>query len=145
MENWSVVFADGVAKGNPGPASLGVAIFCDVVDRDVESFSNISDAFIVSKKAIGVATNNQAEYQSLIVALQLCVSNHLMNCRIYMDSLLIVNQMLGSYKVKHPHLKPLYNQAKELEKQLEKVELQHIKREYNHLADMLANQALKEV
>jgi len=122
---------DGGARGNPGPAAWGVA----VLDDDgscVETHSG----------TLGRATNNVAEYRALIAALRLARDRGVDEVRIQGDSELIVKQILGQYRVKHPDLKPLYREAAELIAGFRKFEIRHVRREDNREADRLVNQAL---
>ena len=118
---------DGAARGNPGPASYGV-----VVRRpDGTPLETIG-------KYIGRHTNNVAEYYSLIAALDYAAAKGIKRLRVLSDSQLIVNQMKGLYKVKHPDLRPLHERAKKLAAGLEAFAIQYIPREQNGEADAAA-------
>ncbi len=122
---------DGAARGNPGPASYGVVIRRPD-GKTVESLG----------KYIGRHTNNVAEYYALIAALDYAAANGIKRLRVHSDSQLIVNQMKGLYKVKHPDLRPLHERAKKQAAGLEAFTIQYIPREQNHEADAAANAAL---
>src|SRR5579872_1843620 len=122
---------DGAARGNPGPASYGV-----VIRRpDGTPLESIG-------KYIGRHTNNVAEYYALIAALDYAAANGIKRLRVQSDSQLIVNQMKGLYKVKHPDLRPLHERAKKMAAALESFTIQYVPREENREADELANAAL---
>jgi ribonuclease HI len=122
---------DGAARGNPGPASYGVVIRRPD-GTPVESLG----------KYIGRHTNNVAEYYALIAALDYAAANGIKRLRVQSDSQLIVNQMKGLYKVKHPDLRPLHERAKKQAAGLAAFTIQYIPREQNREADAAANAAL---
>ena len=124
------IYCDGASRSNPGEASIGISIQKD--EQEVDT---------VSKK-IGVATNNVAEYEGLRTALDYCDKNNLKDVQIYLDSLLVVQQVNGKYKVKSKNLKDLYNQCTDLIKKIDNLEIYHVPREQNKRADELANIAL---
>src|SRR5947207_1572887 len=128
-----VVRIDGGARGNPGPAGWGVVIETaeGVVVRELYG-------------AIGSATNNVAEYSGLLSALGWCVEHAASKVHICSDSLLLVQQMLGNYKVKNAGLKPLHGQARLLASRVGRVSYEHVPREKNKEADRLANLAMDE-
>ena len=128
-----VAYIDGGARGNPGPAGYGVRI--EQPDGTlVEEFS----------EAIGAATNNVAEYRGLLAALAWARARGCRAVHVRSDSLLLVQQMLGNYKVKHPGLQPLYAKARLLAHELGRVTFEHVRRESNTHADRLANAAMDE-
>src|SRR6202161_3679505 len=122
---------DGASRGNPGPASYAVVL------RD-------SSGKIVLElaKNIGRETNNVAEYYSLLAALDYATSQGIVALRIRSDSELLVRQIQGRYKVKSPDLKPLYERASKMVRQLKYFAIEHVRRELNTDADALANVAL---
>jgi ribonuclease HI len=122
---------DGASRGNPGPASYAVVV-------------RNADGEIVEKlaKNIGSQTNNVAEYYGLIAALDYATSRNISALRIRSDSELLVRQMQGRYKVKSPDLKPLFERAAKLAKQIPYFTIEHVRREFNSDADALANVAL---
>ena len=122
---------DGAARGNPGPAAYGVVV------RRPDGATQESLG-----KYIGRHTNNVAEYYALIAALDYAVTQGIRRLRVYSDSQLIVNQIKGLYKVKHPDLRPLHERAKKQAAALESFSIQYVPREQNQDADDLANAAL---
>jgi len=127
------IYCDGASRSNPGEASIGISIL-----KDNEEIDTI-------KKRIGIATNNVAEYLGLIEALQYCIENNIMEVVIYLDSLLVVNQVNLEYKVKSKKLQEYYNLSIDLINQINNIEINHVRREFNKRADQLANQALDEL
>jgi ribonuclease HI len=122
---------DGGARGNPGPAGYGVVIH-DSTGKKIAELSQY----------LGHRTNNYAEYNGLIAALRYAVTHHIQALKIVSDSELMVRQMKGIYKVRHPDLRKLYDEAQHLTSQIEHVEIRHALREHNQDADRLANQAM---
>jgi probable phosphoglycerate mutase len=128
-----VINIDGGARGNPGPAGWGVVVRTTSGEIVTELFG-----------AIPHATNNVAEYQGLISALEWCVDHHARVVAVRSDSLLLVQQMKGVYKVKNDGLKPLYAKARLLAHEIGRVTFEHVRRELNKDADRLANLAMDE-
>ena len=128
----AVANIDGGARGNPGPAGYGARI-----EREDGSVVEL-------KKAVGIATNNVAEYKGLLAALAWAVENGLASLHVRSDSDLLVRQMRGEYRVKHEGLKPLWQQAQALVRQIGRVQFEHVRRELNKDADRLANEAMDE-
>jgi ribonuclease HI len=128
-----VTYIDGGARGNPGPAGYGVRI-----ER--------ADGTLIEELqgSIGVATNNVAEYRGLLAALEWAQAHGHHAVHVRSDSLLLVQQMLGRYKVKHPGLQPLHAKAKLLALQIGHVSFEHVRRERNAHADRLANKAMDD-
>ena len=127
---------DGGSRGNPGPAAYGYVIQ-DITDLDA--------VMILEKcgKYIGITTNNIAEYEALLHGVKWVVDNEPdAELVIKMDSLLIVNQIKGLFKVKNPGLLPKYLEVKKLLATLKKYEISHTYREGNSVADGLVNEAL---
>jgi len=124
---------DGGSRGNPGPASYGVVI------RDPRG-----EVVARLKKYIGRTTNNVAEYYGLIAALDYAQSNSIKALRVESDSELLVKQMQGQYKVKSADLKPLYERAKKMSQAMPAFRIDHVYREQNREADLLANEAMDE-
>ena len=124
------VFCDGASRSNPGKAAIGISIQID--GKEIHTIS----------KAIGVASNNEAEYLALESALEYCIKNNLMNLEIFLDSKLVVEQVNGNFKVKSNNLKPLRDKVLEHIKKLKFVNISHVYREHNKRADELANLAL---
>lgn len=128
----AVAHIDGGSRGNPGPAGYGVHI-----ER--------GDGTIVElKESLGIATNNVAEYRGLMAALTWAASHGIERLHIRSDSLLLVKQMLGEYRVKHPGLQPLWTEARNLARRVRDVRFEHVRRELNTDADRLANEAMDE-
>ena len=128
-----VAYIDGGARGNPGPAGYGVRI--EQQDGSVvEEFG----------ESIGVATNNVAEYRGLLAALEWAKGHGHKDVHVRSDSLLLVQQMLGNYKVKNPGLMPLHAKARLLAHDIGRVTFEHVRREANAHADRLANAAMDE-
>ena len=115
-------------RSNPGPAGYGVSIVDDHGTVVAELHG-----------ALGIATNNIAEYRGLIAALQWAVDHDVTELTVKGDSLLIIEQMRGNYKVKNEGLRPLYHQARMLVMQIGNVKFEHVRREHNTEADRLSN------
>ena len=126
-----VIFTDGAAEPNPGPAAIG-AIIKDKQGRLITTIA----------RSIGRATNNQAEYKAIIAALEHAITLGANQVEIHSDSELVVRQINGEYRVKKATLKPLYQQVKQLLGLLEGFTTTHIPRQQNTEADDLANKAL---
>ena len=128
-----VAYIDGGARGNPGPAGFGVRI--EQPDGTlVEEFA----------ESIGVATNNVAEYRALLAALDWARRHHAERLHVRSDSLLLVQQMLGNYKVKNAGLQPLHAKARVLAHEIGRVTFEHVGRSLNAHADRLANTAMDD-
>ena len=127
------LYADGAARGNPGPAGAGAAL----VDEDGHVVAE-------AMRHLGHATNNVAEYTALIIGLEAARQHDVQDLEIRMDSKLVVEQMNGKWRIKHPGLKPLAIQAGALLALFPKRQLRHIPREQNGIADALANRAIDE-
>jgi len=128
------VFADGGARGNPGPAAIGSVVF-DMTSDPPRRLATVSET-------IGVATNNVAEYRALIAGLEAAAAYSPRIVHVRADSLLVVNQLRGEWKVKHAGLRPLHERALALLRGFERVDLAHVPREQNADADALVNAAL---
>lgn len=131
-----IIFTDGGARGNPGPAAGGVVIQND----KGEIISEMSKYF-------GIATNNQAEYQALVLALekskellQGSSDQKIIECNL--DSELVVNQLNGKYRIKNEGLKPLFKKISSLISKFDSVAFFHIPRDRNRSADKLVNREL---
>ena len=127
-----LVEADGGSRGNPGPAGYGSVVWS--ADR--------SAVLAESKQAIGVATNNVAEYRGLIAGLAEAAELHATEVAVSMDSKLVVEQMSGRWQVKHPDLETLHAEARTLASQFERISYRWIPRAENSHADQLANEAM---
>ena len=128
------VQCDGGARGNPGPAAIGVVVLDVGVDPPVVLAS-------VSER-IGVTTNNVAEYRALIEGLRAARRFEPRRVRVRADSELVIRQLEGRYRVKSELLKPLYDEARALLREFPEVDLAHVRREHNVDADALVNAAL---
>ena len=127
------LFTDGAARGNPGPAGLGVVI----EDGEGMRLRGLC-------RYIGKATNNQAEYLAVIEGLQAVEEWKPDRLEVFLDSKLVVEQLAGRWRIKEPGLKPLHHQASELLGRFADVRLTHVPREKNKGADALANRAIDE-
>ena len=126
-------YIDGGARGNPGPAGYGVRI------------EDAAGALIQELHAgLGIATNNVAEYNGLLAALRWAVEHGEHDLHVRSDSELLVKQMRGEYRVKHPGLQPLYTEARRLIARLNRVRFEHVRRELNKEADRLSNLGMDE-
>ena len=127
------LFGDGGSRGNPGPSASGFVIL------------DMEDNVLVDQGVyLGVTTNNQAEYTSLKLGLEECLKMGVQEVEVYMDSLLVVNQMKGVFKIRNRDLWPLHDAIQQLVKQFKKVSFDHVPREFNKLADAAVNRALDE-
>jgi ribonuclease HI len=131
MDEWITLQFDGGSRGNPGPAGIGVVV--QAAD---------GTPLVTLGRYIGRATNNVAEYRALITALERARELGAKRIQIRGDSELIIKQMRGEYRVKHPDMRVLYDQARELVRGFEDVKIEHNLRHKNALADKLANLAM---
>src|SRR4051794_655460 len=129
-----VIEADGGSRGNPGPAGYGAVV------RDADTGQVLREV----AAGIGVASNNVAEYRGLIAGLQAALDLGAEDVQVRMDSLLVVNQMSGLWKVKHEAMRPLAAEAAALVRRIGNVRFGHIPRERNTHADRLANEAMDD-
>jgi probable phosphoglycerate mutase len=125
------LFTDGGARGNPGPAAYGYVI----EDED-------GNTLAAHGEAIGVATNNVAEYSALIAGLEKAAELGVTELEVVSDSELMVRQMVGRYKVKNAALLELWEDATRLARRVDRVTYRNVRREHNQLADRLVNEAL---
>src|SRR5438552_5521188 len=130
-EHYLVAYTDGGARGNPGPAGYGVVI---------QNQAGVKIAAL--SQYLGHQTNNFAEYQGLIAALEYALEHGHRALKLISDSELLVRQVKGIYKVKNPALRDLHARAKQLIAQLDWFALEHALREHNREADRLANAAM---
>lgn len=122
---------DGGARGNPGPAGYGVVI----QDPQGNKIAELSEY-------LGHRTNNYAEYQGLLAVLRYALAHDIRSLKVISDSELMVRQMKGIYKVRHPELRKFYEEAQQLARKLDYFEIRHALREHNRDADRLANEAM---
>jgi ribonuclease HI len=120
---------DGASRGNPGEAGFGVLLETDRVPEEIVGY-------------LGKATNNVAEYAALIAVLKLAADRGVKKLVVYSDSQLLVRQVNGAYRVKAPHLVPIFLQALKLRQTIPDFTIEHVAREENKEADRLANQAI---
>lgn len=128
------VNTDGGARGNPGPAAIGVVVR--------EAGTAGLDVLAEISRTIGETTNNVAEYSAVIAGLEAAAELGADTVRLESDSELLIKQLRGTYRVKAAHLVPLYRRCRELLAGFGSVELVHVRRERNVEADALVNQAL---
>ena len=131
MSKKLVAYVDGAARGNPGPASLGVVI-SDSEGKHLKTLAH----------RLGTATNNFAEYFALIFALQEAIIMGADEVQIYTDSELVAKQFSGEYKIKEPTLQQLFLLVLHLKQGFKKLAVSHVPREQNKKADQAANDAL---
>lgn len=127
-----LIRTDGGARGNPGPAGIGVVV------EDADSGKILE----THAKFLGRATNNQAEYRAVILGLQRCLELGADEVEVLADSELLVKQATGEYRVKNPELAIRFAHMKNLESHFKKVRYKHVRREQNKAADKLANEAM---
>lgn len=125
------MFADGGSRGNPGPSASGYVLM--TMDNEV---------LVERGVYLGITTNNQAEYQALRFGLEDALKRGAHEITVYMDSLLVVNQMKGIFKVKNRDLWPIYAAIVEQSKKFKKISFNHVPRELNKLADAEVNKTL---
>jgi len=131
MNKKIIIFSDGGARGNPGPAGIGAVLY----DSKKQILAKIS-------KYIGETTNNQAEYQALITALKKAKELGGQELDVFLDSELVVKQLNREYKVKNKELAPLFLEVYNLSLNFSKITFTHVYRENNKEADRLVNEAL---
>jgi ribonuclease HI len=133
----AIMYADGGARGNPGPAGSGAVIFEDQGGEPGDVIGEVS-------RYIGETTNNQAEYRAIIYGLQEAVELGVTQIHVRLDSQLAVKQIKGEYRVKNPGLAERFLEVKNLLTQFEKYSFEHVRREKNTHADALVNKAIDE-
>lgn len=126
-----IVYTDGGSRGNPGPSAAGVALV-DSMDQIVER----------GGEYLGITTNNQAEYQAVRVGLKMALARGWTSVELRADSLLVINQLKGIYKVKNRELWPIHDNTLQLIKQFDRVKFTHVPRELNQVADGMVNKTL---
>ena len=127
------LYTDGASRGNPGQAGAGVVL----MDQDGRPISNV-------KKFLGICTNNEAEYQALILGLEESLKKKSRRIKIHLDSELIVRQMEGTYKIKSGKLIGFAKEVRKLLSIFDAYAIRHVPREKNREADRLANEAIDE-
>src|SRR5436305_12476865 len=128
---WITAHVDGGARGNPGSAGYGAYIR----GANGKPIAQLSEY-------LGIKTNNFAEYSALLAALEYAIAHGYRALRVISDSELMVRQMTGQYRVNSPDLKPMYEKARSLVRQLDKFTIEHVLRAKNQQADRLANDAM---
>lgn len=127
------LYSDGASRGNPGEAGAGIVV---LDEQGIE--------LVAAGQYLGQCTNNEAEYRALLLGLEKCAQFGSGRLKVNLDSELIVKQIRGEYKVKHPNLKPLFEQAKQKLTGFASYTVSHVRREKNRRADQLANRAIDE-
>ena len=127
----AVANIDGGSRGNPGPAAYGVII------RGPKG-----EVLAELGEYLGIQTNNVAEYSGLVAALDWAAQQGLTSLKVLSDSELLVRQMRGQYKVKHPALRELFDRAQAKTRKLQQFAIEHVRREANRDADRMVNQVL---
>jgi ribonuclease HI len=130
----AILFSDGAARGNPGPAGIGIVL----KRKD-------GTAIAEGKQYLGCTTNNIAEYKALLEGLKKALEHGVRRLEARADSELVIKQLRGEYQVRNARLKPLFAEAKKLLGSFEKFQLVHVRREQNEEADKLANEAIDAV
>ena len=127
----ATLFADGGSRGNPGPAAGGAVLYAD-------------DGQVLEEIGIflGVTTNNVAEWTGLLGGLKAALARGVDDLTVRLDSELVVKQLSGAYRVKHPGLIPLHAEAKALLRKIGRYDVQHVPRKQNKAADAVVNQVL---
>jgi ribonuclease HI len=128
------LYCDGGSRGNPGPAAIGAVVY-DTTTDPPQLVATVSEC-------IGVTTNNVAEYRALIAGLEAVAHLHAEVIHVRADSMLIIKQLRGEWKVKHANMRPLHVEARSLLAAYSVVDLQHVPRDENTEADALVNAAL---
>lgn len=131
MSGAARAWIDGAARGNPGEAGFGVRFERNGSTEEILGF-------------LGRTTNNVAEYAALLAALTHAVNTGVKRLRVHSDSELLVRQLNGRYRVKAPHLIPLFLKVLTLKRRIPQLEVRHVRREQNRDADRLANRAIDE-
>jgi ribonuclease HI len=130
-ESEGVLWTDGAARGNPGPAGIGAILK-----------SKSGEVLYSGSEYLGHTTNNVAEYKAVLLGLEGALAQGIKKVEVRADSELLIKQLRGEYRVKSAGLKPLYDEARKLLGRFTSVKLTHIRRELNGEADRLANQGI---
>jgi ribonuclease HI len=128
-----IVYTDGAARGNPGPAGIGVVL----TDGRGRTLLEIAEG-------IGPATNNVAEYRAVLAGLKAAADRGSSSVLVRSDSRLLVEQLSGRFRVKNPTLVKLHEEARALMKRFDRVAFEHVPREMNKAADRLANRGVDD-
>lgn len=127
----AVIYTDGGSRGNPGPAAIGAVVQIDGTQH-------------LFKKYIGITTNNQAEYQAILLGLEKAQQLGATEAECYLDSELVQKQLTRQYKVKHADIQPWFVKVWNISQHFKKISFTHVLREKNKIADKLVNEALDE-
>ncbi len=127
------LYVDGASRGNPGPAGAGAVLFGPDEEKRAEE-----------SRYLGETTNNVAEYQALLLGLELARNRGVKHLQVYADSELVVRQLKGTYQVKKPHLLPLWQEARQALQKFDTYAISHLDRSFNQEADRLARQAIDQ-
>jgi ribonuclease HI len=130
----AVLWTDGAARGNPGPAGIGAILK-----------SPSGEVLYTGSEFLGHTTNNVAEYKAVLLGLSGALAQGIQRVELRADSELLIKQLKGEYRVKSAGLKPLFEEARRLLSRFNSVKLTHIRRELNGEADRLANQGIDKV
>jgi len=128
-----VIYSDGGSRGNPGPSASGFVIY-----------DQAGKLLFEGGEYLGVTTNNQAEYRAVLLGLEKALEMGASFVDFKMDSLLVVNQMAGIYRVKNRDLWPIYESIRNIVKKFDDVRFTHVRREFNKEADAMVNKILDE-
>jgi ribonuclease HI len=131
LSDWTL-YTDGGSRGNPGKSSAAYAIFKG------------EEQITIGGEFLGITTNSQAEYHSLRIGLEAALARNVTRLVVKMDNLMVVNQINGTYTVKNRELWPIYAKIKDLIKHFEYLKVEHIRREFNTIADREVNRVLDE-
>lgn len=132
-DSTAIIYCDGGSRGNPGPSASGFVI----LDKD-EQLIEEGGAYL------GITTNNQAEYHAVRLALEAALKRGVQTAHLKLDSLLVVNQMNGIFKIRNRDLWPIHERIKQLVQQFKEIKFTHVRREYNKEADAMVNKILDE-
>jgi ribonuclease HI len=127
------LYVDGACRGNPGPGGAGAVLFDPMGERQA-----------AESRYLGETTNNVAEYQGLLLGLKLAQNLGVRNLQVFADSLLVVQQLKGAYRVRTAHLLPLWQEAHQALQKFDNYAIAHLDRSLNHEADRLARQAIDQ-
>jgi ribonuclease HI len=128
-----IVYSDGAARGNPGPAGIGAV----VLDQDGEVVAEVAEG-------IGIATNNVAEYRAALAGLEAAREAGARSVHLRADSRLLIEQLAGRFRVKNPTLVRLHQQVRDVLQGFDEVSFEHVRREKNRHADRLANRGVDD-
>lgn len=126
------LFFDGCSKSNPGKSGIGTVLY-----------SMENEEIFAIYKYIGICTNNESEYSALILGLESCLDIGVKELSVFGDSLLVINQVNGKYKVKSPNLVKYHDKVLELASQFKYISFTHVLRQYNKRADELSNMGIE--